>query len=166
VHYYSKHWKIRKDLTFFWWNFHEFNMNNRWIVWISTGSVSKKKAYFFSLKGTVSRDFRPLVFFHQTIPSGPLIHGLKPFRIRLRIREVIRQSRCLSGVNDTAKASLGVSLTSLNPPERCQRHSKSSMNGVNYTTEAAWVVSMTPLRTPERCQWHRWGDITPLRSGT
>jgi hypothetical protein len=37
--------------------------------------------------------------FHQTIPPGPLIHGLKPFCIWVRIREVIRQSRCLSGVN-------------------------------------------------------------------
>jgi hypothetical protein len=38
------------------------------------------------LKWTVSRDFRPLVFFHQTIPPWALIHGLKPFRIWIRIR--------------------------------------------------------------------------------
>jgi hypothetical protein len=55
------------------------------------------------LKGTVSQDFRPLIFFHQTIPAGPLIHGLKPFRIRLRIREVFRQSRCLTGVISTQR---------------------------------------------------------------
>jgi hypothetical protein len=38
------------------------------------------------------------------IPPGPLINGLKPFCIWLRIREDIRQSRCSSGVNDTAGA--------------------------------------------------------------
>jgi hypothetical protein len=32
------------------------------------------------VKGTVARDFRPLVFC-QTVPLGPLIHGLKRFRI-------------------------------------------------------------------------------------
>jgi hypothetical protein len=31
--------------------------------------------------------------FHRTFPSEPLIHGLKPFRIWVRIREDIRQSR-------------------------------------------------------------------------
>jgi hypothetical protein len=30
----------------------------------------------FGVKGTVSRDFRPSVFFPQTIPPGSLIHGL------------------------------------------------------------------------------------------
>jgi hypothetical protein len=39
------------------------------------------------LKGTVSRDFRPSVFFHQTIPPRALIHGLKPFCIWLGIRQ-------------------------------------------------------------------------------
>jgi hypothetical protein len=43
-------------------------------------------------------------FFHQTIPSEPLIHGLKPFRTWLRIREIIHQSTWYSGVNDTAVA--------------------------------------------------------------
>jgi hypothetical protein len=33
----------------------------------------------YAVKGTVSRDFRPSVFFHNTIPSGPLIHDIKPF---------------------------------------------------------------------------------------
>jgi hypothetical protein len=39
-----------------------------------------------AVKGTVSQDFRPSVFFHKTIPPGSLIHGLKPFWILLRIR--------------------------------------------------------------------------------
>jgi hypothetical protein len=32
---------------------------------------SKKLAFF----GTLSQGFRPLIFFHQTTPSGPLLHG-------------------------------------------------------------------------------------------
>jgi hypothetical protein len=40
---------------------------------------------FTTFKGTVSRDFRLLFFFHQTIPPRALIHGLKPFRIWLRM---------------------------------------------------------------------------------
>ena len=34
-----------------------------------------------SLKGTVLRDFRPLVFFHNSNQLGPLTNGLKYFRI-------------------------------------------------------------------------------------
>jgi hypothetical protein len=42
---------------------------------------------FASLKGTLTRDLRPLVFFsHQTTPSRPLRHGLKPFAIWISIR--------------------------------------------------------------------------------
>jgi hypothetical protein len=33
----------------------------------------------FCVKGNVSRDFRPLVFFSKTTPSVTLIPGLKPF---------------------------------------------------------------------------------------
>jgi hypothetical protein len=50
-------------------------------------TVANSKCLF---KGTVSRDFRPLVFSHQTIPLGALNHGLKPFRIWLRICRNIR----------------------------------------------------------------------------
>jgi hypothetical protein len=82
-------------------------------------------------------------FFHQTILSGPLIHGLNPFRIRLRIREVIWQSRCLSGVNETAKAAWTVSMTLLRQPLRiqlCKLDSKSrGRSGVNDTAEAIWL---------------------------
>jgi hypothetical protein len=42
------------------------------------------------VKGTVARDFRPLIFFHQSTPFGPLIHTIKYFRIRLRIRRDIQ----------------------------------------------------------------------------
>ena len=41
-------------------------------------------------KGTVQRDFWPLVFFHNSNLPGPLINGLKYFRVWLSIRGVIR----------------------------------------------------------------------------
>jgi hypothetical protein len=47
----------------------------------------KWKPNFIDVKGTVSREFRPSVFFHKTIPPRALIHGLKPFWIWLRIRQ-------------------------------------------------------------------------------
>jgi hypothetical protein len=37
-------------------------------------------------KGTVTRDFCPSVFFHQSTPPRALIHGLRPFNIFRRIR--------------------------------------------------------------------------------
>jgi hypothetical protein len=42
------------------------------------------------IKGTVSRDFRPSVFFRQLITPRPLINTLKYFRILFRIRRAIR----------------------------------------------------------------------------
>jgi hypothetical protein len=42
------------------------------------------------LKETVSRDFRPLVFFHISTAPRPLINTLKYFRILFRIRGAIR----------------------------------------------------------------------------
>ena len=41
-------------------------------------------------KGSVSQDFRPPVFFHDSDPSRPLIKRLKYFRIRFRFRRDIR----------------------------------------------------------------------------
>ncbi len=44
-----------------------------------------------SLEGIVSRDFWPLVFFHESNPSSPLPwHNLKPFLIQLRFRRDIQ----------------------------------------------------------------------------
>jgi hypothetical protein len=56
-----------------------------WQLWLSL--LRHNKAIF--LKGECHEIF-DLWFFHQTIPPGPLIHGLKPFCIWLRIREDIR----------------------------------------------------------------------------
>jgi hypothetical protein len=76
----------------------------------SSGGVITDKAALIvlpraCLKGQCTRFSTSGFFFHQTTRSGPLIHRLKHFRIWLRIREVIRQSRCLSGVNDTAEVA-------------------------------------------------------------
>jgi hypothetical protein len=69
-------------------------------------------------------------FFHQTMPSGPLIHGLKPFRIWLRICKVNRQKVVASAV----------SMTPLRPHQRiqlCKLGTKSrGLSGVNDTAEA------------------------------
>jgi hypothetical protein len=51
----------------------------------------------------VSRDFRPLVF-HQTTPSGPLIHGLKFKKKQFEFAEIFDYEIAkfvVSGVNDT-----------------------------------------------------------------
>ena len=42
------------------------------------------------LKGTVQRDFRPLVFFIISTSLSPLTNGLKYFRIWFRFRQDIR----------------------------------------------------------------------------
>jgi hypothetical protein len=54
------------------------------------------------VKGTVARDFRPLIF-HQSTPPRALTHGLKPFRIWLRICRENRHNSSFSGVIDTAE---------------------------------------------------------------
>jgi hypothetical protein len=46
---------------------------------------SNNKVLLTVIKGTLSRDFWPSVFFYQTIPPGTLIHGLMPFWNMLRI---------------------------------------------------------------------------------
>ncbi len=54
-------------------------------------------------KGTVARDCRPLVFFHESTPYGPLIHTVKYFRIR--IRRYIRICMCISTVGYSADSN-------------------------------------------------------------
>jgi hypothetical protein len=72
--------------------------HNVWILKLDLTSVygagsgkrqQRKKTKGDCFKGTLSRDFWPLVF-HQTTLSGPLIRGLNPFCIRLCIRIDIR----------------------------------------------------------------------------
>ncbi len=57
------------------------------------------------LKGTVSRDFRLLVFVHKSFFSKPLSIRLGPFQIFSKIGGDIWSSRCTTGVNDTSGKS-------------------------------------------------------------
>jgi hypothetical protein len=59
------------------------------------------------LKGTLTRDFWPLFFFHQTTSPGSLIHRLKPFRIPycFEFEKIIDKVGC------TAVSLTAVSLT-------------------------------------------------------
>jgi hypothetical protein len=52
-------------------------------LFVTSPALSERFVYF---KGAVPRDFRPSGFFHRSIPTRALIHGLTPFRIWLRIR--------------------------------------------------------------------------------
>jgi hypothetical protein len=78
------------------------------------------------LKGTVSRDFRPSVFFHQTIPPRALIHGLKPFCIWLRFRQENRDNRLQSSdpvvsMRPRNRTAGSVSAVSMRPRNRILR---------------------------------------------
>jgi hypothetical protein len=70
------------------------------------------------VKGTVSRDFRPTVFFHQRIPHRALIKRLKPFRIWLRIRQDVWQTLNFIGAIGTAEIIHLIVIAIL----RCQLH--------------------------------------------
>jgi hypothetical protein len=108
-------------------------------------------------KGTVSRDFRPLVFF----TNQPHL-GLKPFRIWLCIRRENRHYSSFSGVNYTAETVSTVSITPLKPFLRCQWHRWNCFSGVIDTAEtldliliAVSAVSLTSLKPFQRCHWYR-----------
>ncbi len=53
------------------------------------------------VKGTMSRDFRILVCFHESVSPKPRSIPVGPFRFFSKICEVIRSSRCTTAVFDT-----------------------------------------------------------------
>ncbi len=53
------------------------------------------------IKGTVSRDYLLLVFFHESVSPQPQSILLGPFRIFSKIRGDIRSSMLTTGVVDT-----------------------------------------------------------------
>jgi hypothetical protein len=65
-----------------------------------------------SLMGQCQEIFDPR-FFHQTIPFRTVIHGLKPFRIWIRIRRENRDNRL-------KKSDSAVSMTPRDQIRRCQ----------------------------------------------
>jgi hypothetical protein len=80
----------------------------------------------YTLKGPCHEIF-DLRFFHQTIPSGPLTHGLKPFCIfnffsfvSAEIFDYEIDFFVVSGVNDTADHWWAKSMTPLTGCGRCQ----------------------------------------------
>jgi hypothetical protein len=65
----------------------------------STTTVALVKEIFPSIKIHYQNQRHEIIdprFFHQTIPTRALIHGLKPFRIWLRIRRENRNNRLQS----------------------------------------------------------------------
>jgi hypothetical protein len=109
------------------------------------------------VKGTLTRDFRPLFFSSKNSPR-PLIHGLKPFWIWLRIRgeNQLWNRRCnwhrcdkkRSLVNTKILHSIFVIFA-----QRCQWLRCACNSGVNDITVQVTVVSMTPLCMSQQCQW-------------
>ncbi len=60
-----------------------------------------RSEYYQTFKGTVPRDFRLRVFFHESVSPKPLSIPIEPFRIFSKIRGDIRSSRYTTGVADT-----------------------------------------------------------------
>jgi hypothetical protein len=124
------------------------------------------------VKGTLLRDFRPSFFFHQTIPPGPLIYGLKPFRIWLRICRDNQYYSSFSGVIDTAEtldliliSVSAVSMTPLKPPWSWNLKYHRDFNHKFFVcgwnpAETVSAVSMTPPKSI----WHHWNRKTTLRA--
>jgi hypothetical protein len=140
---------LREFFPMFWTTLHKFPTK----VEISM-TISNSMAWFYFEKvkgwcdiafiGTLTRDFRSLVFSSTTSPV-PLIHGLKPFRIWLRIREGNRQGWLHSGVNDTAMHITVVSMTPLCMSQQYQWHRCACHSSANDTAVHITAVSLTPL---------------------
>jgi hypothetical protein len=76
------------------------------------GWPSMNHSMLSALKGTVSRDFLLLVFFHESVSPKPLSIPSGPFRNFSKIRGDIRSSRFTTGINDTGgKFTTGVNDT-------------------------------------------------------
>jgi hypothetical protein len=103
--------------------------------------VNYTEVNVLALKGTWHEIFY-LCFFcsHQTTPPRPLMHGLKPVRIWLRIRRENRQRWLHSGVN------VHVTALSMCMSQRCQC---SCHSGVNVH------VTALSMYMSQRCQCHR-----------
>ncbi len=60
----------------------------------------------YSIKGSLTRDFRRQVFFMTQFPPGLLRIPLRPFKIFTRIRGDIRNFVFIAGINDTGNKLL------------------------------------------------------------
>jgi hypothetical protein len=128
-------------------------------LWPVPGSLIKlegRRCHIF-VEGTVSRDFRLSVFFHQSTPYRSLINRLKPLRMWVHIRRdnrfesrLNRFQRCQWHRWNSAKKILW--LKSL---WYFKFHDPGGFSGVNETISA---VSMTPRKRFQRCHWHLWNS--------
>jgi hypothetical protein len=100
------------------------------------------------LKGTVSRDFWPPGFFIKQSPLGPLIQGLKPFRIWLRNCWEIRD-------NHSKLSASAVSMRHGKPLPWFQWECGSGFRGFNETAEVAMAAFMRSKKRLGQFQWDR-----------
>jgi hypothetical protein len=96
------------------------------------------------LKGTVSRDFRPSVFFHQNIRPGLLIKGLKPSKIFEFFK--------MHAVSLTPHAQKIFPTTSKSK----KSYAKQRWYAKKFKMHA---VSMTPHARCMRCHWYRMHNV-------
>ena len=104
-----------------------------------------------NIKGSVSRDFRPSVFFHDSYPSGPLINRVKYFRIRFQFRPDIQIFKKLSGVHHTAESSSTVCIPPQSQAPRCASYRRVKLCGMHPTTESSSTVCIIPRSQAPRC---------------
>jgi hypothetical protein len=103
-------------------------------------------------KGTLTRDFRPLVFFIKQLPLGPWDTGWSLFQYVLVFAEKIDfviADFCRSGVNDSAVTCTAESLTPLWQNRRLQRR-------FSETCMTCTGESLTPLCKYDTALWLGW----------
>ena len=98
----------------------------------------------WTVKGCVSRDFRPTFFFMIGTKSRPLINRLKYFRIRFRFRQDIQILKKLRSVHPTTESDSAVFIAVCITPRshenkasektlRCASHGGVGLCGVHHT---------------------------------
>ncbi len=118
----------------------------------SKGPTGESKTYIvytcefvFMLKGTVARDFLPLVFFHESTPYSPRIHTLKYFWILFRIRRNIRFLMLFCGVWYPAGLCSAGSDTPQDFVKRGIRPRRTLFCGVSDSAEQVYAIKCTQL---------------------
>ena len=87
------------------------------------------------LKG-VCHEIFDLHFFHDSIPSRPLINRLKYFKIRFRFRQDIRILKKLSGVHPTAESDSAVCIIPRSQTPQCASYRGVRLCSVHHTAES------------------------------
>ncbi len=121
------------------------------------------------LKGTVSRDFLPLVFFFKQLLLAPVDKPSNDFDF-FRIFGDIRLFQCFAGVNDTGQWHFYC----FKELHRCQRHRQKIPHWCHWHCQSMHSpVSMTLAKHAfagvtdtgnafRRCRWHRWRHASPV----